>query len=172
LHQNNFREYDPSLGIYKQSDLIGLLGGINTYVYPQDPLGDVDVLGLRRGGGKGTVGMPLPFLALTVIAPVFPSAEYRGPTSMCGADGGARFPNTFDGIGIDNVCARHDRCYGSRCGVTRETCDREMLDDFKATCGNQPRCLLGAYSYYWALRRFGEDAFLKGRERCRSGECR
>jgi RHS repeat-associated protein len=30
LHYNYFRDYDPSLGIYKQSDLIGLRGGLNT----------------------------------------------------------------------------------------------------------------------------------------------
>jgi len=33
LHYNYFRDYDPSLGIYKQSDLIGLRGGLNTYHY-------------------------------------------------------------------------------------------------------------------------------------------
>ena len=47
LHYNNFRDYDPSLGIYKQSDLIGLLGGVNTYAYVgADPLRMVDPLGL------------------------------------------------------------------------------------------------------------------------------
>ena len=31
LHYNYFRDYDPSLGRYEESDLIGLRGGLNTY---------------------------------------------------------------------------------------------------------------------------------------------
>ena len=34
LHYNYFRDYDPGLGIYKQSDLIGLYCGLNTEVAP------------------------------------------------------------------------------------------------------------------------------------------
>jgi RHS repeat-associated protein len=65
LHYNYFRDYDPSLGIYKQSDPIGLGGGTNTYIYVlQNPLVYVDPSGLDvnvcyyygAAGGFGHVG--------------------------------------------------------------------------------------------------------------------
>ncbi len=47
LHYNYFRDYDPSLGIYKQSDPIGLRGGLNTYTYGSaNPLFRSDFSGL------------------------------------------------------------------------------------------------------------------------------
>jgi len=51
LHYNYFRDYDPSHGIYKQFDPIGLRGGLNGYAYVgADPLALSDPFGLRAGG--------------------------------------------------------------------------------------------------------------------------
>jgi RHS repeat-associated protein len=54
LHYNYFRDYDPSLGIYKQSDLIGLQGGLNTYAYvAANALTRADFLGLAGSTTHG-----------------------------------------------------------------------------------------------------------------------
>ncbi|HSC79392.1 MAG TPA: RHS repeat-associated core domain-containing protein, partial [Chitinolyticbacter sp.] len=46
-HYNYFRDYDPRIGRYIQSDPIGLAGGINTYGYAfQSPLKLTDTFGL------------------------------------------------------------------------------------------------------------------------------
>jgi RHS repeat-associated protein len=48
LHYNYFRDYDPVIGRYVQSDPIGLRGGLNTYAYALlDPVRRIDPRGLQ-----------------------------------------------------------------------------------------------------------------------------
>ena len=87
LHYNYFRDYDPYLGAYKQSDPIGLSGGINTYAYAFDPLIQIDPAGLMGFGGGGSVGRNPPRTPSRATSPLpntSPSNSGESSTSCKG----------------------------------------------------------------------------------------
>jgi hypothetical protein len=67
LNQNYFRDYDPQVGRYVESDPIGLDGGINTYGYVYD-----DPVELRDPTGEFTYNKPPP-----ATVPVPPDVEAK-----------------------------------------------------------------------------------------------
>jgi RHS repeat-associated protein len=54
LNYNYFRDYDPAVGRYVESDPIGLKSGVNTFAYAaENPVQFLDPMGLMGGRGPG-----------------------------------------------------------------------------------------------------------------------
>lgn len=57
IHYNYFRDYDPQVGRYVESDPLGLGAGINTYAYASlAPTMRIDLTGLVDWNGTATIG--------------------------------------------------------------------------------------------------------------------
>jgi len=95
---NYFRDYDPAIGRYVQSDPIGLRGGLNTFGYAaQNPVDNIDPVGLQIATALG-VAAPVPRPA--------PSPPGIGGGSSGGTSGNV-IP--FPGGGRDRPTERPDR---------------------------------------------------------------
>jgi RHS repeat-associated protein len=103
-HYNYFRDYDPAIGRYGQSDPIGLRGGINTYVYVLSPSFEVDQFGLMGSRGP-QFPLPPPF------GPPYPNGNwepgYEPQDLACTYPGSLLDRNRC----TSKCCLEHDRCY-------------------------------------------------------------
>ena len=98
LDYNYFRDYDPAIGRYVQSDPIGLDGGLNTYGYVGGtPLLAVDPFGLREPPGDSSGALPWPGRSLgEAMGREKPSCEVpcRHPVTLHHSTGRSGVPKT------------------------------------------------------------------------------
>jgi RHS repeat-associated protein len=163
-HYNYFRDFDPTIGRYTQSDPIGLDGGMNAYSYANDPLTRMDPLGLMGRGSGAFMSRPVP------PAPrVRPDGQPWG--WGCGDATSDRFvPDSVDGVSFTAACRNHDVCY-DKCGANKADCDKGLYNDIVSACFASAHgvglCLLAARGYYAAMSsRASQSAFNKAQRNC------
>ncbi len=89
LYYNYFRDYDPQMGRYIESDRMGLAGGINTYAYAGgNPLSAIDPMGLfgicRRGSSYYDCGAEPPATSASCQQAIMSGPYIVGWTSCRG----------------------------------------------------------------------------------------
>jgi len=114
LHYNYYRDFDPSLGRYAESDPIGLRGGLNTYAYVSArPLQLVDLFGLRSR--VCCRGIPA---TLNVAGHCYIETDNDGRTTF-GLFGG---PGTGMAAGVGQIFTQRGFDIGGSCGEWSDDC--------------------------------------------------
>jgi RHS repeat-associated protein len=136
-HYNYFRDYDPAIGRYIQSDPIGLRGGVNTYLYVGgNPLRWTDPLGLK----SRICCRLVPGVGVFGFRHCYVETQNSGGSGTFGLIGGS-----FAGMpGCGQVFSNNAFDTGGACGPWKDECDTDNCVK-KAVGGyNNP----SEYSYF------------------------
>jgi RHS repeat-associated protein len=141
LSYNYFRDYDPALGRYVESDPVGLEGGINTYLYADaDPMMFID----PDGREAGAIPVPRPRICIPIPGWLGPAGQVAGAGWLGWEFGSAIYPHIGIPLGdaIDAMC---------RVGDKSKECDKEWEDAYRdcrkmLASPNPPRGVTGGYT--------------------------
>jgi RHS repeat-associated protein len=141
LHYNYFRDYDPAVGRYVESDPIGIKGGLNTFAYTKsDPVRRFD----RDGRNPAIVGVAIPALGDLIIylgsaaltaAGITISCTSRDPET-CREHYTACLESGWGGtVGWDSAClACYQRCRGNGGKWPDDVISGEWGEGIKVSC--------------------------------------
>ncbi|MFO1324747.1 MAG: RHS repeat-associated core domain-containing protein [Burkholderiales bacterium] len=171
MHYNYFRDYDPVVGRYAQSDPVGIRGGINTFLYSDArPVMSSDQFGLQAAPrGLWTYDPSWGIPGRVPPALLRPDGLLWG--AGCGDINSDRWvPDGFLRADFMNACTSHDSCYET-CGIPKATCDQKFGEDLFSECmrsRGSRACFTVVLGYRAAMStKTSQSAFDAARYHCR-----